>query len=510
MAIGSTKTHGRLALTRPPKDDDELHSLVTSLWGVNIPRYKVCEDHSAPFEWFSDCFFRRVPLGVALGSRGLSGKSYAMSALGLTTAVVLGCDVNLLGGSYAQSLNLHKHMQAAWDHPNSPRYMVDKLGATEIVLTNKARITPLTASQRTVRGPHPASLCLDEIDEMDPNIYESALGQPMDQLNKMVGVIIEPQVAVTSTLQYADGNMMRVMNEAKERGLGVYSWCYRESNNPIDGWLTEEQILHKRQTVSAERWRVEYELGEPSIGNRAFHTDAVETTFVGSPEDGLIKKVKDYEEYAFEGHHMNEDYVISADWARSQDYTVITVWKCTDLPMKLVAYVRMNHLPWPVMIKKFNDLQKKYRAEGIHDATGLGDVVSSMLEGDNIWDFKMTGAQRDDMLSEWVAALERGKAKGPRIESIYKAHKYASVEDLFSRAKEFHLPDEVCAAALAWRVVGDRFPGVLPIGMPKKEQTWMGEAVEQNKQQLAEKSPYNLMGEVKRAGDELTAWDRMN
>lgn len=507
---GSTKTHGRFALTRPPRDDDELHSLVTALWGVNIPRTQVCEDHSAPFDWFSDCFFRRVPLGVALGSRGLSGKSYAMSALGLTTAVVLGVDVNLLGGSYAQSLNLHKHMQAAWDHPGSPSYMIEKLGANEIKLTNKSRITPLTASQRTVRGPHPAQLCLDEIDEMDPEIYESALGQPMDQINKMVGITIGPQVAVTSTLQYADGNMMRVMNEAKERGLGVYSWCYRESANPIDGWLTEEQIEHKRQTISAERWRVEYELGEPSIGNRAFHTPAVETAFSGDPEDGLIKKSKDYEEYAFETYHRTDDYVIAADWARSQDYTVISVWKATELPMRLVYYVRMNHLPWPVMIKKFNDLQQEYRADGIHDATGLGDVVASMIADDNTWDFKMTGAQRDDMLSEYVAAVERGKVKGPRIDSNYQAHKYCRVEDLYSRSKDFHLPDEVCSAALAWRIAGERFPASSPVGLPKAQENWMDKAVKQNTPGVGKKSPYRIEGEVRSTETEiLSGWDTM-
>jgi len=510
MPVGSTKTHGRLALTRPPRDNDELHSLVRTLWGVEIPRHKVCVEHSAPFDWFSDCFFRRVPLGVALGSRGLSGKSYAMSALGNTIAVVLGCDVNLLGGSMAQSLNLHKHMQNAWDSPHAPRYMIEHLGATEVKLSNKAKITPLTASQRTVRGPHPAQLCLDEIDEMDPEIYESALGQPMNQVNKLVGVTIEPQVAVTSTLQYADGNMMRVMKEAKERGLGVYSWCYRESNNPIDGWLSDAQIEHKKQTVSAERWRVEYELGEPSIGNRAFDTNAVEKTFAKKvPHSAIISQKKDYEEYQFEGHTNTEDYVIAADWARSQDYTVITVWRCTDVPMELVYYVRMNHLPWPVMIKKFNDLQQMYRAEGIHDATGLGDVVASMITDTNTWDFKMTGAQRDDMLSEYVAAVERGKISGPQIESLYLAHKYASVEDLFSRSKEFHLPDEVCSAALAWRAVSDRFPGVMPAALPKTDANWMATAVVENKQQLGIKSPYRIEGEVRSSGDETSAWDSM-
>jgi hypothetical protein len=506
----STKTSGPFSLTRPPKNDEELGGLVEALWGVRIPRHKVCDEHDAPMDWFASAFFRRQPSNISKGSRGLSGKSYAMSALGLTTAVVLGGDVNLLGGSFEQSANIHKHMRNAWNHPGSPRYMLLKEANTEVLLSNHSIIRPLTASQKTVRGPHPATLLLDELDEMDYEIYESSLGQPMNQQN-WAGVTITPVIAGTSTLQYGDGTFSKIIKKNAEEGIHTFEWCYHEAANPIDGWLTQDQILHKKQTVSAERWRVEYELGEPGIGNRAFDSNAVERTFAQKvPEGALIARKKDYEEYEFEKHSMTEDYVIAADWARSQDYTVISVWKATSLPMQLVYYVRMNHLPWPVMIKKFNVLQQRYRAEGIHDATGLGDVVASMIEDTNTWDFKMVGAQRDDMLSEYVGAVEQGKVRAHRIESIYKATLYASVEDLFSRAKEFHLPDEVCSAALAWRVVSDRFPGVLPIGLPKTDNNWMAKAVEHNTEQLTVKSTWNPQGLVTVQDTEpLSAWDAL-
>ena len=458
--------------------------------------------------WFGDAFFRRTPSAIAKGSRGLSGKSYAMSALGLTTAVVLGSDVNLLGGSFEQSVNIHKHMRAAWDHPGAPTYMLRHDGAAEVKLTNGAIIRPLTASQKTVRGPHPATLLLDELDEMDYEIYESALGQPMDQFNHL-GVKISPIIAGTSTLQYGDGTFVKILKNLEERGIPAYEWCYHESANPIDGWLTQEQIEHKKMTVSAERWRVEYELGEPSIGNRAIDSAAVEKMFSlpASKTNDRVAFKKDYEEWEFEKHNRAEDYVISADWARSQDYTVITVWRVTDLPMQLVYYVRMNHLPWPVMIKKFNDLQKAYRAQGIHDATGLGDVVASMIDDESTWDFKMTGSVRDDMLSEFVAAVERGKMLSPRIESFHKATLYCSVEDMFSRSKEFHLPDEVCSAALAWQLVADRFPDVMPVGLPKTDTNWMADAVKENKEKLSAESPWQVAGAVRSTNDLAPAGD---
>lgn len=642
----STKTSGPFALTRPPRNNDELHSLVHALWGVHIPQHKVCAEHVAPFDWFADAFFARTPIAIALGSRGLSGKSYAMAALGLTQAVVLGSDVNLLGGSMAQSQNLHEHMRRSWNSPGAPNYMVTDSTMTAIKFTNGAVIHPLTASQKTVRGPHPARICLDEVDEMDYEILQSALGQPMPQKN-WLGVQIPAATSMTSTLQYADGSMAKELRRVKELGLPTYSWCaavgtkittergpveiqevlatdrvltragfmpvqhvtykgrqqvyevrtglgpvvrvtgehkvlttnrgwveaallrstdsvriaqadsaastsvgvhgflpdpasalvdddprfepvrvdgyswtvshvinvtptdiqdvydigvygahefvadgvlihncYKDSANPVDGWLTQSFIEQKKLEVSKERWRVEYDLGEPSIGNRAIDTEAVERAFSLSV-GRRVKISKDYEEYEMAGYDRTRDYVVSADWARSQDYTVISVWDVTDLPITLAYYVRCNHLPWPVMVGKFNTLQKAYHASAIHDATGLGDVVASYLDSMDVWDFKMTGHERDDMLSEFVLAVEQDRVRAARIDSIYLAHKYASVEDLYSRSKEFHLPDEVCSAALAWKAVSDRFPAVEPFGTPKADNNWMAKAVETNQEKIS-------------------------
>ena len=131
-------------------------------------------------------------------------------------------------------------------------------------------------------------------------------------------------------------------------------------------------------------WRVEYELGEPSIGDRAFDYEAVERMFsVTSYQDTdqFKQKVsKDYEEYCFAKPRLDRDYVISADWAKAQDWTVISVIDVTVMPVKPVYWIRMRRRPYPVMIKAYNQLMKKYNAEGIHDATGLGGVVADYLD----------------------------------------------------------------------------------------------------------------------------------
>jgi hypothetical protein len=503
----SSKTFGRYSLTRPPRDNDELYELVSSLWGIVIPRHKVCIEHNAPFEWFADSFFGRAPQTLVHGSRGLSGKSVAMAALGLTEAVVWGADVNLLGGSLAQSMNLHEHMRRYWDWEGAPTYMKLDESNLQILLSNKARIRPLTASQKTVRGPHPARLLLDEIDEMDYLILQGALGQPLPQKN-WLGIKIPAQTAMASTWQNADGTFAQEYRRFKENELPIYTWCYRDSANPIDGWLDEETIEQKKREIPTEMWRVEYDLGEPSIGNRAFDTEAVEWMFnLPTPtEDQTIKKVKGHEEYKFKDYQRDQDYVVAADWAKAQDMTVIGVWNVTTTPIELVYYVRINRRPYPQMVGIFNRLQQEYGdCQSIHDATGLGGVIDDYIDG-RAWGFLMTGRDRDDMLSEYVSAVENHMIKSPRIETHYTATKYCRVEDLYSRAQEFHLPDEVCSAALAWKAVSNNYPNVTPLGFPKSDTTWVDKQFRFNTQHLAASSSVRIEGAVT-SKDELIATD---
>jgi hypothetical protein len=168
--------------------------------------------------------------------------------------------VNVLGGSLAQSTNVHEAMRVALDSPNAPREMIKTEGTQKITLTNKARIRPLTASQRTVRGPHPPFLLLDEIDEMEQGILDAALGQPLPQINYL-GETVEPYTVLCSTWQNPQGTFTNMKRRFEERGLPMKAWCYRESMNPIDGWLSPATVEAKKLEIPEEMWRVEYELG---------------------------------------------------------------------------------------------------------------------------------------------------------------------------------------------------------------------------------------------------------
>jgi hypothetical protein len=457
-------------MPRPPETDDELYWTVKAVWGVTIPRTPVCPDHVTPFSAFADAFFERDGADAFWhGSRGLSGKSFTLATLGLTKAVFKGSDCNILGGSMAQSTNVHEAMREALDSSNAPRHMIVKESAQLIKFSNNAKIRPLTASQRTVRGPHPPFLLLDEIDEMDIKILDAALGQPLPQDNNF-GEEIKPYTVMCSTWQNPEGTFTAIKRRFEEAGKPTKAWCYRESANPVDGWLSQETIDAKKSQIPAEMWRVEYELGEPSIGNRAFDSDAVEATFCIPFEPLESETMKDFEEFTFERPKRDGIYVVSADWAKEQDYTVIAVTRIDTEKIQLAYWCRVNRRPYPFMIGKYNDAIQRYNPiEAIHDGTGVGNAVNDYLDV-RARAFIMSGAQRSNMLTEYVNAVERNRFEFPKISTAYIAHKYAQVGDLYSTAQAFHLPDEVCALALGWRAARRYRGGVTgPEATPRDE-----------------------------------------
>lgn len=447
-----------------PKNDDELYWYVVMRFGFAIPRTPVCPDHVPPFRAFADAFFARNSLNpespvqsLALwhGSRGLSGKSFMLSLLCVTMAELLGADVNLLGGSMAQSMNIHEHVQMALDAPTAPDYMITNNTNSKIEYSNGATVRPLTASQKTVRGPHPPRLLLDEIDEMELKILDAALGQPMPKRNYM-GNIVPAYSVMCSTWQNSQGTFTEVKRRTEERDIPVYTWCYRESANPVDGWLAESTIEEKRQSIPTQMWLTEYELNEPSGENRAIDPAAIERAFSlrfePDPDTGkggyiIERQSKDFEEFVFEEPVRHGEYVAGADWAKEKDYTVIAVGRVDVQPFRLVYYMRVNRRPYPQMIGWFNAAIAKYGASASHDSTGLGNVVNDYTDI-RAEPFSMTGEKRDAMLTEYVSDLENDLWRFPKIKSAYIAHKYAQVGDFYSRSQLYHLPDECCAFAL--------------------------------------------------------------
>lgn len=488
-----------------PTTDDELWYSVKILTGIEIPRVAVCVDkgHVAPFTAFADAYFARHSMSIWKGSRGLAGKTLMLGLLGWMETVFLGANGAILGGSGEQSKRVHSYQQLFWEHRNAPRTLLKTdPTATKTFLKNGGTIVCLTASQKSARGEHPQRLRLDEVDEMELAILDAAQGQTMKSTLALRLNGVEPQTVASSTHQHSDGTMTELLRRAAERGWPVYEWCYHES---MTGWLTEAEKDRKRNEVTAEMWRVEYELGEPSIGNRAILTESVDAmfdrklgVFEGNPgeyieteppvwfcSDGQAQEiagepitcipdfsqVKDDEQRHVLQHgfltstgkaaleesirmcspHGKEGYIAryatGTDWAKEQDWTVIATFRVDVRPARLVAYLRIGRLNWKLMVQRFDDRMARYGGRAVHDATGVGNVVRDYMET-RAEGMILGGRKYDDLMTEYIAAVERGDLIAPHIRHPYTEHKYASMDAIYGSE---HMPDTVCAFALAYR-----------------------------------------------------------
>lgn len=428
------------------RTDDDLDDFLSAFFGVTLPNRPCCEGHTTPWQAFHDAYFARSPVSVWKASRGFGGKSFTLALLGLVEALTLRADVNILGGSGEQSRRVLENMAKLWESETAPKeYLVGDPGRQKQRFRWGNTVVALLASQRSVRGPHPQRLRLDEIDEMDMSLMKSALGQPMSK-----GQVLS-QVVMSSTHQYADGTMTWALKEAAENGQGwaVYEWCLQETLEP-HGWLTHAELTRKQAVMTADTWKTEVLLQEPTSEGRAFDLEKVEAAF-----DDLVR---------LEDPDPDGRYGTGGDWAKKVNHTVVVTIRSDVTPARVVAIKRDQKRAWPAMIGLFDDQFAQYGGSATHDNTGLGQVVHDLLER-AADPFDMVGKARSDLLSEYIAAVEHGELVWPKtatdpaadkaLKAAYTEHKYCTREAIYKGSKDgstrHHLPDTVSAAALAWR-----------------------------------------------------------
>jgi hypothetical protein len=425
----------------PIRDEGALQLFLRHAFGFEIPHVAVCPGHVSPWKAFADAYFARHRVTVWKASRGLGGKSLLLAMLGLIEALTLKVDVNVLGGSGEQSKRVLAYMTKAWDYPDSPRQLLasDPYKA-KTTLTWGNTIRALLASQTSVRGPHPVRLRLDEVDETDLGLVNAALGQPMSKGG------VRAQTVLSSTHHNPAGTMTEVLQLAAEKGWPVYEWCYRENLEP-HGWLSASEVEAKQTDVTPQMWNIEYDLQQPSAADRAILPEAVNAMWQRGRGDYAGENGESIE---VEPPQPGAVYQHGADWAKSNDWTVISTVRIDCSPARLVAFERTGRKPWPQMVQRFEDRIQRYGGEARHDGTGLGDVVDGYLTtpAEKVL---LVGRTRSDLLSNYVNLCEKGGIMCPMIVYSYREHLYASLADLYGSG---HLPDSICSLALATVGVG--------------------------------------------------------
>jgi hypothetical protein len=213
---------GALRDTRPVTADG-LWRWIRGFTGVKIARQPVCAGHAAPWSLVSDLFFRRPPVALVLGSRG-AGKSF-LSALDTHLASRWNPQhgTRILGGSRAQSSQVYRALREVVYEGSGPLgsdadAILDLL-KEEAVYRNGSEVAILAASSTSVRGPHVPSLKLDEIDEIDPDCREAAMGMCMGRGG------VAASALMTSTWHRPGGPMTQLIDRANDGAFPLYTFC---------------------------------------------------------------------------------------------------------------------------------------------------------------------------------------------------------------------------------------------------------------------------------------------
>jgi hypothetical protein len=199
------------------------------------------DDHGAPFDFVADVLLGRTRDFIVWANRAGS-KSYLA---GLITWIKSSYSANLetviLGGSLEQSEKSYKAMGDFWAATQlEDRYLKHEPQKTKTQWRNGSQAAILAASPKSVRGPHPQLLLMDEIDEMEQEIYDAALSMPQSKKN------IPATIGKLSTNHRFGGIMdaaLQAIEEAAEedalagdieqRGMGrIYKWCIWECLEP--------------------------------------------------------------------------------------------------------------------------------------------------------------------------------------------------------------------------------------------------------------------------------------
>lgn len=433
-----------------PSSRAELGEWLRHYAGVDIPA-GTCDDpgHTAPLTAVWDAYSAQDTRAVWHASRAAGGKTVCLAALSFVEAVTLAAEVTLLGGSFEQSQRVHQYHKGErrslnggkvfWNAPNAPTWLLEGDPTKRLTkLTNGGAIEVLTASQKSVRGPHPQRLRGDEIDEMDRAVWEAAQGQTADAGG------VRMQTVGSSTWQNPKGTMTEELKLANELGFPVVRWCWRCVLDENGGWVSREAMERKFATISSHMRRVEFDLEEPLVEGTAFDRDAVEAMVrkeLGQHLGGIGARVK------FEEPVEGATYAAGGDWGKERDRTWIVILRTDVDPVRLVAFVHMGRIPFPQMVAAFNEIVAEYEASACHDMTGIGNVIDDYLEvfSEGV---TMVGRRRSELFGNYIVAVERGEVVVPDVAYLRDEHKFCTYGDLYSAG---HPPDSVVAMAMAWR-----------------------------------------------------------
>lgn len=217
----------RLGLQIPPPEDYwSLHNWVFGVLGYWIPCQQVCPGHTTPYQYFYDRYFGISTQTILWANRG-GEKSWLAGLECWMKGRFNGLwDATILGGSKYQSERAYRATDDFWritDDIDGRDVLLKEPLLSKTVFKNGSVYEILTASETTVRGPHPIATFLDEIDEIKVRIFNAAMEQPQSKGSH------EASWALLSTMHRVGGLMANWVDNASAKGFTLYKHCVLET-----------------------------------------------------------------------------------------------------------------------------------------------------------------------------------------------------------------------------------------------------------------------------------------
>ncbi len=291
----------------PPQTDDELYEFVVAAYGIQIPRVVITEGHRSPFAFIADLFFERVGNALGFANRN-GGKTYGIALLNhLDMIFKPNVEICSAGATRDQANKCYRYFRDSlsldWFTDLNNRYKditgrwfcnVEKDSQqSKTKFGNGALLEIITGNEKGFRGPHPHKSRVDEIDEIEWHVLQMGLSMA----HSGDGGKPRGQNVFTSTRQYSQGTMQRLLDEAQEKGIAVYEWniwealqkCTRRcKKDPVygdcpvqtycngkahycDGFYQINDFIEKVKLIDRDGFETEWENTKPAKHKLVYH-----------------------------------------------------------------------------------------------------------------------------------------------------------------------------------------------------------------------------------------------
>jgi hypothetical protein len=428
-----------------------------------------CEGHRAPLEFLFDAFLERTPSLLVWGPRS-GGKSLTLALLTwLNSLYKPGCQTRVLAGSLEQGQQVYSHTLSFWERfPEAQALLATPPRKTVTVLKNRSEFRILTASQTSIRGPHPQKLIIDEVDELAPDLLEAALSQPVATLS------IKSTIVIASTLHRAGGVMDDLIGKAGEMGFKLYPFCILDvaqrcqkkcerGETPSglcnlwedcrgllkrkEGYFPIEELQRKKRTLPRKVWEIEWLCQKPITQTHVFPPDLIRArTQVFVPSESC-------------------QAVIGVDWGYSQPTVALIVLRRRNhLHVMEEHYWTRKLLAW--RIQRIASLFERWKAIKVF-ADAADPTANAALSAANVpvVPIRFSEAFRKKAIENINWRLENKlltfSPTCTRLLQELLSYKFKPGTDEVIREKD-HGPDALQAALFAFKPEEEEFEEIVP------------------------------------------------